>query len=373
MPWQEHVSATRTAQAVFSPVHYAPRVLSNGRGKSLLDPTPYGAVILVGVQGNGFLVAARRPPQIQVNPSDLPPKLRQDLEQRGFVPWKLVAGDCATVIRSLVPASPDQQAAESAAEPSDSPHLVPMRTSPLLDGENRQRCCHMAAAILDSQQYPGPLAYVRGIDGAGKRTLAATVADRKQWRLRGEMPLGRLFAERMLQTPVEGALDAILTLAPACGPADLVAVSDAELLMTVDKRARAILLRELARLPHVVLLARPAADVPDDVAVIACPGLEHTQDARKVIAGEHPEIEFAGGALAMLVRAASVRGVGIVPGRLLYLVRLARACLTGVRPGDLAETDGAADPGGGLAEPLILAPDEVSAAIEVAHQVWSER
>jgi hypothetical protein len=314
---------------------------------------------------------------VEIDPAGLPKKLRNDLRERGFVPWKLVAGDYAAVIRSLLPASGDQQAAESVDEPMASPHLVPVPTSPLLDGENRHRCCRLAAAIVDSQKFPGPLAYLRGIDGTGKRTLAATIAVEKQWRLRGEMPLGRLFAERILQTPVEGALDAILTLAPTCEPADLVAVSDAELLMTVDKRSRAILLRELARLPHVVLLARPVADVPDLVAAIACPGLEHTQDARKVVAGEHPEVEFAGDALAMLARASRVRGVGIVPGRLLYLVRLAKACLTGVRAGDLHEPDGAtpalaADSDAGLLEALILAPDEVSAAIVVAHQVWND-
>jgi hypothetical protein len=74
------------------------------------------------------------------------------------------------------------------------------------------------------------------------------------------------------------------------------------------------------------------------------------------------------------MRAATVRGVGLIPGRLLYLVRLAKA----LRPRDLPEERPGAEPGsryiaegGREDETVVLAPDEISIAITLTARTWA--
>ena len=101
----------------------------------------------------------------------------------------------------------------------------------------------------------------------------------------------------------------------------------------------------------------------------------HTGPQIPGVAADFDANEFAD----TLARAASVRGVGIVPGRLLYLVRLAKAYLSGV---PVEEVSPASDGDSALVFPddalgaspaeVVLAPDEAAAAIEMAGQVWEE-
>ena len=75
---------------------------------------------------------------------------------------------------------------------------------------------------------------------------------------------------------------------------------------------------------------------------------------REIVGLEFSHVAFAGPALDMLAIAATVPGVGCVPGRLLYMVRLA-AGLQGQR-----------------AEVQSVAPDEAADAIEMAGPAWQD-
>ena len=370
MLWKTDNQATATAREVF-PDHF-PRVLSNGKRQYVLEPTPFGRVELVGIE-HGFVVAAERPPSdVLIDPERLPKRLVGHLDTHGLRPWKVVdSEDCSEVIRALVEAESRQRAALSEVS---IPFVSRITSSAELLGETRLKRCEQLAGLVASQQFPGPLAQLAGPDGVGKRTTAAAVARRMGWSLLGELPLSRLLIDRVLQTPLETALDTVLAAAASLEADDLLVVSDAELLELLENQTCESVLRELARLPHVILLARPGSVPSDHVVSMDCPGLDRPEDAHKLVEVEHPEVFFAGAALDLAIRAATVRGVGLIPGRLLYLVRLAKA----LRPADVADQLRPSDLGVGTAkeartktEAVVLAPDEITSATCLASPVWA--
>ncbi len=369
MSWKTDIRATKAAREAFP--RHAPRVLCDGR-QYLLNPTPFGRIELVGLSG-GFLVAAENPPRPSMDLANLSPKLLRHLAGHGLRPWKIVQGDDhAEVIRSLSgPPLPEDEGLPEPPEPW-SPYVCPLETSAELLGESRFRCCEQLAGLMETQRFPGPVAQLVGIDGIGKRTMAATMARWMGWSICGELPLARLLIERMLQTSSELLLDTLLAAGEVLGPADMLVVSDAELLTTL-KRDRLPVLRELARLPHVVLLSRPSAMGMDNVIPLVCPGLESVEDARAMVADQHPELEFIGAGFDLLVQAASVHESGIVPGRLLYLVRLAKAFLSD-RQKDISAEEGPCPVGvGENKSKIVLAPDEVSSAIILTRPAREDR
>ncbi|HUT91709.1 MAG TPA: hypothetical protein VMY37_19575 [Thermoguttaceae bacterium] len=372
MLWETDNRATETAREVF-PDH-APRVLSNGKRQYVLQPTPFGRVELVGFD-NGFVVAAERPPPGALIDRDLlPQRLLGHLQTHGLRAWKVVySDDCTEAIRALVREEPDETASLGGAS---IPFVCPITSSSGLLGETRQGRCEQLAGLIASQQYPGPLAQLVGPDGVGKRVMAAAAARWMGWSLVGELPLSRLLVERVLQRPLETALDTVLAAGASLGEEDLLVVSDAELLAKLaDPTCRSVV-RELARLPHVVLVARPGAVRTDQLVTLSCPGLESVDDVRTLVAAEHPRVSFAGAALHLAMRAASVPGVGVLPGRLLYVVRLAMA----LRPRDLADEICTSDSASGKASArrtetreAVLAPDEISTAVTLACSAWTEQ
>jgi hypothetical protein len=377
MRWRVDNQATQTAREVF-PMHL-PRVLSNGKRQYVVQPTPLGRVELVGFE-RGFVVAAETPPPgALVDESSLPQRLLEHLEANGLRAWKVVhSDDCSEAIRALVLADPEQPAPFGPEQPGLSgpvpiPFVSPIPSGADLLGETRRLRCEQLAGLAASQAFPGPLVQLAGPDGVGKRTMAAAVARQAGWSLVGELPLSRLLIDRALQTPVETALDAVLAAAAALGRDDLLVISDAELLERMEDALCRSVLRELARLPHVILLARPNVFRTDGLVTLECPGLEGLDDAGALVECEHPEVSFAGAALEMAARAASVRGVGVAPGRLLYLVRLAKA----LRPPDLADDVqapgvSAPDKRGAERGEVLLAPDEISSATTLAVSAWAE-
>jgi len=371
MSWRPDNRATAIAREVFP--NHAPSVLFNGERQYVLDPTPFGRVELVGFE-QGFVVAAEHPPPgAMIDPGRLPQRLVGHLDTHGLRPWKVVrSDDCSEVIRALVVAEPGPAGASNGVS---IPFVSPISSSSELLGEARLRCCEQLAGLVDSQRFPGPLAQLVGPDGVGKRTTAAAIARRMGWSLVGELPLSRLLIERVLQTPLETALDTVSTAARSLRRDDLLVVSDAELLGLLEDQVCESILRELARLPHVILAARPGAVRTGQVVTLECLGLESVEEVRALLKAEHAEVFFAGAALELAIRAATISGVGVVPGRLLYLVRLAKA----LRPADVADEPRASGPGPDTAtesrretERIVVAPDEITSAITLAAPAWAD-
>jgi hypothetical protein len=372
MFWKADNQATRTAREVF-PDHL-PRVFCNGRRQYVLEPTPFGRVELVGLE-RGFVVAAEHPPPGPViDPTRLPQKLLGHLDSHGLQAWKVIpSDDCAEAIRALVLAEPEPD--EASGEVAI-PFLSPIASSSELLGDARRQRAEQLAGLAASQRSAGPLAQLVGPDGVGKRTTAAAVAGQMGWALAGELPLSRLLIERVLQTPSETALDTALVAAASLEEDQLLVVSDTELLECLEEETRAAFLRELARLPQVILLARHSALRTPGLVTLECPGLESVGDARALVRAEHPDVSFAGAGFDLAMRAATVRGVGLIPGRLLYLIELAKA----LRPKDLPEQMPAPEPPEEHAAEVrrkagevVLAPDEITSAIMLAAGSWTDQ
>ncbi|NQT11393.1 MAG: hypothetical protein HQ582_01505, partial [Planctomycetes bacterium] len=229
MLWKTDNQATEVARRAF-PEH-APRVLSNGKRQYVLEPTPYGRVELVGLD-RGFMVAAEEPPGgARISPEALPPRLVKHLETHGLHAWKVVqSDDYSEVIRGLARGEPDEEGELAVPEREMIPFVTTVDASAELLGETRQERCEQVAGLADSQRFPGPLVQLVGPDGVGKRTMAAAVARQMGWSLLGELPLSRVFVNRVLQTPPETALDTVLTAGASLAPDQLLLVSDAEML-----------------------------------------------------------------------------------------------------------------------------------------------
>ena len=140
------------------------------------------------------------------------------------------------------------------------------------------------------------------------------------------------------------------------GPNDVLVISDAEIFQRVERLRRPHMLRELALLPRVCLLSRQTSPPQDGVVPLACPGLESYHEVEALVAAEFPDVSFEGAALELLAQSAAYDTVGVIPGRLLYLVRLA-VTLLGLASGS----------------PIVLAPDEAANVISLARPAWAEQ
>ena len=369
MKWRNDARATRVARDVFSLQGYAPEVRSNGAGVYQLTSSPYGRVELVRLN-RGFAAAAEVPPPPCISPTRLPDELVTHFHRSNLVPWRvIVSNDVLTAIRHL--ASLETSSAGSMPDP----RFCPMTTSVELIGENRHACVERLGALLAAGRFPGPLAQLTGVDSIGKRTLVAAVARRQKWTLLGELPLGRFLLDRALENPFEGLFDLLPALADTIQPDDLIAVSDVELLSETDPVTATLVLRELARLPHVVLLTRPPATRFGETISLDCPALETADDARKLLCSVYGEaLVYAGAALEMLLRAAAIAPHGVIPGRLLFLVRLARSLRGNQDEGSAIEAAGKPIPGPEGSDPrqFVLAPDDVAPAIQLASSTWED-
>ena len=164
----------------------------------------------------------------------------------------------------------------------------------------------------------------------------------------------------MLATPQEMFLDAILD-GTLClkEKGSLLVVSDAELLAGLSERDQFQVLLELNRLPHALLLGTVEAAVQlelPNIVSLACPGLKEHAEARALFKIERSSLKLVDSAVEALCRESRVSGVGIVPGRLLFLAGLGHAML---------------EPAG-LSGNRELFPDDVFAAIGVAKQAWRD-
>ena len=376
MDWVLNRSATKAAKNVF-PESPQVRVEQHGR-QYVIRPTRYGRVALLPLT-EGFLVAAERPPssaEACLDVFGLDARLRRYLERNSLRPWKLVQQrECVEVIRSL--AAQDDAGPGEEPAPCFSEYISPLAHDVALAGESRRRCLENLAALVAAQQPAGPLVQLYGPESIGKRTMAAALAG-PGYRLVGELALARLLVRRVFTTAFELVIETFLAGGRAMRPDDLLVVSDAELLNSMPPLTRGQVLQELGRLPHVVLTARsdPRRLAVPQLVTLEVPGLTR-DEARSLVADEYPELEFAGAAADLLLDACR-SSAGVVPGRLCYLIELSRALMASTACPEHSSSpcqpevrqEGTEAP---PAERIVLAPDEITAAMTLVQSAWLEK
>jgi hypothetical protein len=237
-------------------------------------------------------------------------------------------------------------------------------------GEARNGVVDNVTALLRAAGPDSPVPGLRGFAGVGRRTLAVAAAERLGL-VPVELPLGQILAVgRVLQTPLEVLQDTLLAGLKHMTASDLFLVRDAELLSMLPLVQQRAVLEMVGRLPHALLLADGSLETPPipGVVYLGCPGLDNESDALALVAAHLPEAKVEGPALRQVCKAASADESGILPGRLLFLVRVAlsssgaSAVITddGVGP---AET-GDVRPSGSIA------PDEANQAVEWTADAW---
>jgi hypothetical protein len=347
MTWQEDIEITRQVRPLLGAETTALR-----RGQSLrFENTRYGRVEAIRVAA-GFLLAAEHPPAGQMQMDRADRHLSAYLARWDLKPWKLVSGGTLTdLLAALREAGP----ADAAGGPKWCAYAMAVAGEPPpLIGPARRRLCDELRALLEAAEPGAPLPLLRGPAGVGRHTVAAHVA-RAMDLEPVELPLRRLVINRVLSTPTELMLEVLIAGQACLGERHLVLLSDAELLAALPGSSRQ-LLAEAALLPNVLLLAADdaAARMPADVAALDCPGLADAGEAAELIAAHFGgNVVAADAALAIAARAALAPGAGILPGRVLYIVRLASA-MRGA--------------GGEKCGPLC--PDDVIAAVRTARQAW---
>lgn len=358
MSWNIDPYATRAAAEVFRPRR--PVVRRNGR-QYVIESTPFGKVELIPLPGGRFLAAAESPPRVM--PSLELARLGRDalghLRRNKLRAWKIVPGsNVAEALRHLL---------EDGSQGNERSQLLTwlaygceLTKRAKLLGRARLPLAEQLAAMVGAHEGEAPVPALVGPAGVGKRTVLFAVAERMGLSA-VELPLRRILTDRILQTPMECFLDTVLVAAGHMAEGDLLAVSDAELIAELPQDMPRYVLTELNILPNVVLLADThgwAAEKTPCVVPLACPGLADTHEACELMRAHGEEPDLAGPALSMICRAASLPAVGIVPGRLLYVARLAKAMTA--KEGSIS----ARQP---------LSPDEVAPAIHTAQQAYQAR
>jgi len=360
MAWETDAAATVAARNAFAPLGCEPTVKRNGR-QFLVEKTPLGRVEILSFPGH-VLVAVQRPPAggAAVAVEALPPDIRRHVAQNRLQPWKLYSTPSCdlTLILSELAGSPQGSGDAATGAPASAepwcPYVRRLRREGELVGESRRGLADQLQGLLAAQGEGSPVPALTGPVGVGRRSVVAAAAAELKLDA-AELPLDRVFlVERFLQTPPELFLEIVLAAGQSIGGRGLLVVSDAHLLAHLDESHRRHALRELTRLPHAVLVSDSASgvDVPG-VAAMACPGLG-AREARRLVGLAHEGLQVADPAMEMLCRAAFMPGVGVVPVRLLYMVRLGLSLVKG-REGLGAST---------------FSPDDAAPAICLARQAW---
>jgi len=356
MSWTIDPHATRVAAELFKP--HRPVVKRND-SQYVIEATPYGRVELISLPGGHFLAAAESPPLAlpAVEQARLSRDLLGHLQRNRRLQWKVVlGGDAAEALHHLLQYDP----------PGDGkprlltwlPYACKLIQRGKLIGRARLPVAEQLAATIRAHKDGDPLPALVGPPGVGKRVTLLAVAERLDMSA-VELPLRRIFTDRILQTPMECFLDTVLVAAKYAAEDDLIAVSDADLTTSLPPNSSQQAMLELSRLPNVALLTSSgswATEKTPGVVPIACAGLADMGEASGLLAIEEPSLAFVGPALSMICRAASLPGVGIIPGRLLYLARLAKS---------LTAYDDSS-------RPQSLSPDEVAPAISIGQDAWRE-
>ncbi len=327
------------------------KVKRNGQHYHIGD-TPYGALEIISV-GDLYLVAAENPPE-QMSPKELRFVSEEILTHLSkqvppLMPWKTVSrGSLQEVLQQLGDPGQSQDLALRSLAPFVQPYVSDRPNE--LCGEARQSRADTLAGLVAAQRPGYPVPALTGPLGVGKHTLAANVAGRLNLRPL-EMPLRRMLIQRVLQSPSELLLQVTVALQERVDDG-LAIVSEAELLQMLPGPQRHMILRELAQLPHAVLLANQPEFSCENCVPLECPGLMSVEEAGQLIGSVLPDLEVVPEALRLAVSAASDPDFGIIPARLLYVVDIGLS---------LGRADGAS---------TRFTPDDAVAAVETAQDTW---
>ena len=324
MQWRTDKQATQKARALFD--GHRPTVYSNG-SQYVVQHTPYGRVELLPLQqGKQLLLAAETPPDQGTRAvPPLSPEIMEHLSRNHLMPWRVLPrqeiGDLLMhIAHPDAPVQDDGDGVESASL------LGAMEPTPPLVGEERRRLAERLGPLIAARRRDDPLPWVTGMAGVGRHTLVGETARRLKLRPR-ELRLNPIMVDRMLATPQESLVDTLLVACSQLTVGDLLVVSDAELIAVLPSAQRRPAIAELARVPRVVMLADAGTPIrgrlPNTI-VVNCPGLRRREEARALIVQQWPDLKLEDAALTVLLRTSTVRSVGVLPSRLLYLLRLSR-------------------------------------------------
>ena len=211
------------------------------------------------------------------------------------------------------------------------------------------------AALVAASQGEGLVPAVTGLGGVGKHTVAQAVAERLGLAAT-ELPVRRLLIPRVMQTHHEVLMSSLLAAAANLGAMDLLVLSSAEWLAGLTPEFQRMVMKELGRVPNVLLLADAPSVRLSGVVPVACPGLEGQAMVRGLVAAAMPGLTLSDAATDMICRAASGPPANVLlPGRVLYLVRLGLS-LSGVKA-----------PGSAL-----VTPDVITPALTLAQPRWRD-
>ena len=365
MSWKTDPEATKVARELFEG---SPVVKRNGEQYVVLQ-TPFGRVELYRLAGRReFLAAAEAPPEetVAIEAERLPPDVAAHLQHNRLRPWRIVAAPSGNVTEALrrladgeaadgdVKASSNETATPHSSHPASSwcPFLVPLAEHGEVVGEHRVRVAEYLTGIMDATQPLRPLPALVGPAGVGKRTIAAAAARALGLRPQ-ELPLSRILFDRFCSTALELLLETVIAGSVRLGADELVVLSDAEVLGRLSSRLRRQVVQELSRLPRRVLLA---SAIPEGCEVIplVCHALKTMDEVNELVRLHYPQLLLDEPVLNMISRSASVPEAGVLPGRALYLVRLALS---------LAEHG----------NPTRLTPDDVAPAQYLTERLWGIR
>ena len=355
MSWTIDHQATRDATDLFE--DGAPIVKRNGR-QFLVERSPYGQIEFIPLRRGLYLAAATSPPQgsSPVDIASVSAGLASHLRRNNLKPWQIVHGqEISEVLRNLILGQPAED--DSMKVAPWSPYvLIPKARGKLIGEARLQVAQQLAGLVRAGSMDTNPLAALSGPPGVGKHTVTEDAAKRLGLSL-VELPLGRLLIDRVFQTPREVFLETIMAAQESLNEEELLVVSDAEFISLLPSPHRHQALLELSRLDHVVLLTNDQTLLQTaDVVVLTCPGLAGTDEMLELLEASEAKLEIVGSALETTCRAAFVPGVGVIPARLLYLLRLGQALLGST--GTLASGT--------------FSPDDATPAALLAQQAWTD-
>ncbi len=353
MRWETDRQTTEWLRRAFND----PRLKVKRKGRQyLVEGTPYGLVEIVSLsRRDRFLIAAQAPPN-EMSSSDVPTEILSHLRHHGLKPWRYATGTTiAEVLISL--RDPGDILPEDMSIPW-SPFVSPLPSDVTLVGEDRRQVAFQATAIVRMTGPNRPIPLLIGPASVGKQTVAAEVAAKLG--LRGlRLCLPSALTPRLLQTPCEQLTDTMHLVRSQLGDDDLLVLSGAELLRRLPAYFLPYVLGQLGLLPHVLLLSIDhASETMTKCAGVLVPGLTERQEIQKLLRVALPDHHArpCGATLDMMARAASIPGIGILPGRLLDLIELAG--LLRERRGCDAHVE--------------LTPDDAMAAIDLAGRAWRD-
>lgn len=351
----------RAAQLAFPRMR--PVVEPHGGGAYTLRPMPWGRTGLFQEATDARIwVAAEKPPPPTTDPAKVPPRIRRLADELGLIPWcRIETTDHVSAIRRLG----QESQKDNRSDHETNWLLLPPPPQQELIGDTPVRIAQQLGALLTARVAGAPIPCLWGGWKVGKRAIAAQAAARASLTIRGELHLRQIAWDSVLQNGLEKVTETLNDLASRLQADEVVLVSDAHLLSMIEPMRSVavrdeIVLQTMADLPfRVILIAtRDAFPASTRVLSLQTPGLEGPSEVLAFLDSTyHGQISLQREAVDILMRAAMVEsdaGHTIAPGRITYLIELARA----LSP----ESE---------SEKVMLVPDDIVPAASLVGPVWT--